>query len=599
ALGKEFLPKGANVLLGPGLNVHRVARGGRNVEYLSGESPYLGARLVKGYIEGVHAQNVLTVMKHFITNNQETNRNTVNSIVDERTLWEVYYPPFVASVEAGCLQAMCSYNIVNGVHACSSPDLLLEDLKTAMGYKGAVMSDWWALHEFSATAGLDMEMPGNSIDGNPMNQAYFTPNNTATLPLEKIQDMAARILIGVVRYGLMENPACTPANNGCQKQVYEVVSTTDSHKELATRMVAESVILLKNEKDVLPFSEDLKTIALLGSACNASNDVDAMLGQWDLGNYYTVGGSGRVIPKRPSTILDATIAYCQKAGCTVVSELQDNAQAALATAQSADLAVICSATTSAEGRDRPNLSVDQEDYVMAVAAGNLSIPKVSVSLIPGSIVMPWIHDVDAAVVLFLAGEATGSGLLQVLSGEVTPGAKSPVTFPFTEEDAIPPCENVTCEYKEGLWAGFPTYERKEVSFPFGHGLSYTSFSYLLQSLSAGCDSAAPAGTVVCAEVVLINSGATIGSEVVQLYLGYPSEAEMPLKLLRGFQKVKLQMGEVVNLQLPLTQKDISTWSPEKKEWVLLDGTYTVYIGSSSRDIRATEQFNITNGEVSF
>ncbi|CAE7263605.1 cbg-1, partial [Symbiodinium sp. KB8] len=123
------------------------------VEYLSGESPYLGARLVKGYIEGVHSQNVLTVMKHFITNNQETNRNTVNSIVDDRTLWEVYYPPFVASVEAGCLQAMCSYNLVNGVHACSNPDILLTDLKESMNYQGAVMSDWWALHSFSAAQG--------------------------------------------------------------------------------------------------------------------------------------------------------------------------------------------------------------------------------------------------------------------------------------------------------------------------------------------------------------------------------------------------------------------------------------------------------------
>eukprot|EP00439_Symbiodinium_sp_Y106_P014751 s2108_g2.t1 len=932
ALGKEFLTKGANVLLGPALNVHRVARGGRNVEYLSGESPYLGARLVKGYIEGVHSQNVLTVMKHFITNNQETNRNTVNSIVDDRTLWEVYYPPFVASVEAGCLQAMCSYNLVNGDHACSNPDILLRDLKESMNYQGAVMSDWWALHSFSAAEGLDMEMPGNSIEGNPLNQAYFTPNNTAELSMEKLQDMAARILIGVVRYGLMERPACTPAAGGCHKEIYELVSTSEAHKgvslagtvvtmlnvfvgggsvvlpyafrlsgwlfvplllavgvlmgftlwimgflleavddqaeqmgvprsqrdwgfigyaafgnigrllfagcmffdltggalvlvsivieqlpfllpfrhnvtavlscvlafgccllpkrffsimavlgmssqvmlilglvitgvelsslnevatdqtalkaagvpsafgiallcflahseapliyqmmedrkqwtkaviysmtlteaflltfgalvcqlrgalgygffggsvaqsiadnigrdlelqvlpgglnvllgaitilglstkqlvtlpllldattdlfgerlrwkgqllvkaiilslsgivvvllqdavafigdlvgilpangvcvifpcaallqmyghemrtwqrigvddvtstkELATKIVADSVILLKNENDVLPFAEGLQTIALLGSVCNASNDVDAMLATWDLGNYYTVGGSGRVIPDQPSTILEATAAYCAKAGCQVVTELEDDVEAALLVAEKADVALLCSAATAAEGRDRESLSVDQEAYVLAVSA-KLSIPKVSVSLIPGSIVMPWAQDVDAAVALFLAGEATGKGLLQVLSGEVNPAAKSPVTFPLSENDAIPPCTEVECEYTEGVWAGFPIYEDKEVSFPFGHGLSYTTFSYELQALSTSCDDAA-VESAVCAEVDLINSGPTAGAEVVQLYLGYPTEAKLPQKLLKAFRKAWVPLDQQASHRL--------------------------------------------------
>lgn len=597
ALGKEFLTKGANVLLGPALNVHRVARGGRNVEYLSGESPYLGARLVKGYIEGVHSQNVLTVMKHFITNNQETNRNTVNSIVDDRTLWEVYYPPFVASVEAGCLQAMCSYNLVNGDHACSNPDILLRDLKESMNYQGAVMSDWWALHSFSAAEGLDMEMPGNSIEGNPLNQAYFTPNNTAELSMEKLQDMAARILIGVVRYGLMERPACTPAAGGCHKEIYELVSTSEAHKELATKIVADSVILLKNENDVLPFAEGLQTIALLGSVCNASNDVDAMLATWDLGNYYTVGGSGRVIPDQPSTILEATAAYCAKAGCQVVTELEDDVEAALLVAEKADVALLCSAATAAEGRDRESLSVDQEAYVLAVSA-KLSIPKVSVSLIPGSIVMPWAQDVDAAVALFLAGEATGKGLLQVLSGEVNPAAKSPVTFPLSENDAIPPCTEVECEYTEGVWAGFPIYEDKEVSFPFGHGLSYTTFSYELQALSTSCDDAA-VESAVCAEVDLINSGPTAGAEVVQLYLGYPTEAKLPQKLLKAFRKAMIAASGAATLKLPLSRKDISTWSSESKEWVLVDGTYTIFIGSSSRDIRATAKFTALDGEISF
>jgi len=539
------------------------------------------------------------VMKHFIANNQETNRNGVNAIVDERTRWQVYYPPFIAAVRAGCLQAMCAYNLVNGVHACSNPDLLLTDLKHRMGYIGAVMSDWFAVHNFPAREGLDMEMPGNSITDSANNQAYFTPKNTATLADNELKSIAKRILTGVVRYGLMEHPACSPANDGCHSQVFDVVATTDAHKELAQKMVAESVILLKNENDALPFPDGLKQIALLGSACNASNEVEAMLQQWDLGNYYTVGGSGRVIPKDPSTVLQATLAYCEQAGCHVVSELQDDVEAARVAADGADLAVICSATTSAEGRDRANLSVDQEDYVVQVAT-KLTIPKVSVSLIPGSVVMPWIHDVDAAVALFLAGEATGTGLLQVLSGAVNPAAKSPVTFPLTEEDAIPPCETVDCEYKEGVWAGFPTYEDKEVTFPFGHGLSYTSFSYTLQSLAHLCDGEGTGtDTLVCAEVELVNTGDRSGGEVVQLYLGFPAAAQQPKKLLRGFEKVKLGVGAATTVKLPLSKQEIATWSTEHHDWALVDGTYSLYVGSSSRDIRATAKFTVAHEKISF
>eukprot|EP00913_Durusdinium_trenchii_P028676 g26892.t1 len=475
ALGDEFFPKGGNVVLGPGLNVHRVARNGRNVEYLSGESAYLGSELVGGYIKGV-----LTVMKHFIVNSQETLRSFVNPEVSQKALWEVYYPPFQASIDAGCLSAMCAYNLVNGIHACANGDTMQRDLKDVMGFKGWIMSDWWALHSFAAAEGLDQEMPGNSPGDLPMNQ----------------------------------------------------------------------------------------TIAVLGSACQPEDNTEEMLNQWDLGNYYTVGGSGRVIPKDPVSILQG---LQQLSTAKVVFDLSDDWKASVALAQTAELAVLCGATTSAEGRDRPNLKVDQEAFVVKVAQ-ELKIPTVVVTLIPGAIVMPWIAHVDAALAAFLPGEATGLGIAQVLLGTTNPGAKSPVTFPLNEselgrpipggrdvnivtatEDAIAPCEppegvkfetpdqSFPCPYDEGIMAGFPHYEDKKVQYPFGHGLSYTTFSYddvtVVETASEGCDAKA------CVTVQITNTGPVAGAEVVQLYLVFPEDLGQPKKgLLRGFQKVNLPAG---------------------------------------------------------
>ena len=485
--------------------------------------------------------------------------------------------------------------------------------------------------------GLDQEMPGNCISTKPDWQTFFTPTNLDTLPDEKVQDMATRILTGVVRYGLMENPVCSPSEGGCLDEQFDVVATSRKHQQLARKIVADSVILLKNDGDVLPFTRDLKKIALLGSACDPPNDVEKLLKQWDLPNYYTMGGSGRVVPNNPLSILKAVEEYCSISGCEVVAELNDTVEDALSIAQGADVAVICSATTSSEGNDRPSLSVDQESYVVEVATQLTNISKVSISIIPGAIVIPWINHVDAALAVFLAGEATGTGILDVLSGFVTPGGKLPVTFPLEETDAIQPCENATCEYTEALFAGFPWYEDKEVAFPFGHGLSYTKFSYELLSLGPLCEGEIlpghpgqrppgrpgalrqpggrpgrpgrpdrPGGrpgrpnadVLVCAEVKLLNAGPVRGSEVVQLYLGFPEGLDEPQKLLRGFSKVQLPPGRAAYVKLPLSAREISIWS-EESLWHIPDGTFKVFIGSSSRDIRAEAEFVVANGQVAF
>mmetsp|Transcript_157640 Transcript_157640/g.502236 ORF Transcript_157640/g.502236 Transcript_157640/m.502236 type:complete len:506 (+) Transcript_157640:92-1609(+) len=299
ALGKEFKIKGANVILGPGLNVHRVALGGRNGEYVSGESPYFGARMAKPYVKGVQSQNVLAVAKHFALNNQETNRDSVNSVVDPRTLWEVYYPPFEAAVEAGAGSFMCGYNYVNGKHACGSSDILLKDLKQDMGFEGWVQSDWWALHSFAAMDGVDQEMPG---DATPAAKLWFTDENLDTLSDAKVDNMVGRMLRPMLEYGLFEpgNHVCTPPD--CSHELYEANATSPEHQELSKEMAIKAMLLLKNEDNVLPFTDQVKKIALLGAACDAKQDVESQLLLWDNSSYYNIGGSGRVIAWDPVTI---------------------------------------------------------------------------------------------------------------------------------------------------------------------------------------------------------------------------------------------------------------------------------------------------------
>lgn len=599
ALGKEFFAKGANVLLGPGLNVHRNAHNGRNVEYMSGESAYLGARLVPSYIRGLQSQHVLAVMKHFVTNSQETARNYVNSIVSKRTLWEVYYQPFIAAVRAGCAAAMCSYNLVNGVHACANSITLEADLKSAMGFEGWIMSDWWAAHQFAAQEGLDQEMPGNSDAGVPLNQVTMTKENVRPLNELRLNDMVRRMLTPMILHGLLEHPVCMPESGGCEESILKVKATNKEHEALARHIVARSAILLKNKDGVLPITPSkYELIAVLGSACHPSNDVEKMFAKWDLGNYYTVGGSGRVIPKDPRSIIDGLGAACAVNGrCELVIDTSDDVQESVIKANEADIAIICAAATSAENSDRGSLSVDQEEFVTKVSR-SLEVPRVVVTLAPGSILMPWIDDVDAAINVFLAGQATGDGIADVLFGEVNPSAKSPVTFPLRETDALPVCsangENIVdCSYAEGVFAGFPHYEQSEVVFPFGHGLSYTTFSY--HYLEVGMGQQCPGDTPACVSARIANRGDRAGAEVAQLYLGFPAGVGEPAKVLRGFQRVELAPNEWQKITFPLRMEDIQIFDEAANAWRIPQGVFSVFVGSSSRDLRLRKSFQYPSG----
>jgi len=599
-MGQEFRSKGANVVLGPGVEVHRVARGGRNAEYLAGESPYLGARLVGPWVRGMQSQKVLAVVKHFVCNNQETNRNHVDSIVDPRTLWEVYYPPFQAAVDAGVAAVMCAYNFVNHVQACNNSQILLTDLRRSMGFGGWVMSDWWALTSFAAQQGVDQEMPG---DPSPDREAYFSNDKLDTLSDAQVDSMVASMLTKMLQHGLFEASPETCQPPHCDHLLFEAIATKPEHEALSRDLATKAVMLLKNEGQILPFGASVKKIALLGHACNASQNASSLVDVWDGSSYYTIGGSGRVLFRDPVSIHAGLVTACERRGCEIIGAFTDDSTLAVEMARGADVAILCGGATSTEGKDRKNLSVDQQSF-MVEAASKLSMPVVSLTMTPGAIVMPWAEHVSAVLNVFLAGKHTGTAFAAVLFGDSNPSAKSPITFPKNEKDVVQPCPQTKCYYTEKLRVGWRGLKDDQVTFPFGHGLSYTNFSYsslkiavtgsLVADVHASCSAA-----VACVSARVTNIGHVKGAEVAQLYLGFPEGSGEPPKVLKGFDRTReLEPGAFANVSFALATRDVQTYDGNAGRWETPDGVFQIYVGTSSRDVRLTSAFSMCRGKPS-
>ena len=601
ALGDEFRAKGANVILGPSVNVHRMPRNGRNVEYVSGEEPLLGAVLGAAYVRGVQSRGVAANVKHFVLNHQETDRMTTSADVSDRVLFEVYYPPFEAAVEAGVASLMCSYNKINGTHACGNAHVLGQ-LRTDLGFRGWVVSDWWAVHDFtrSVDAGLDVAMPGN--DG------YYSPSRLRRMPRSHAREIAMvkHVLYGMLSAGALDESQCT-AGCDCEPFLYGVNASTPEHITLARTIAAQSVILLKNERSVLPLPRGAR-VAMAGSACGAGHSIDVEADDWKAGDYYVVGGSGRVVSNRAVSITAALTAAGVQ---TTTSDTDDLADAlAIATPATADYLLVCAGGVTFEDADRPTLKVDQHDLLVGLAAaassGALHVPLVVALMAPGQLaVAPWVDGADAVAAMFLGGQETGNGWADVLLGEVNPSGKLPVTFVRDEKDYKPPGPCVGeasdhCVYSEGLnvaWRGMIGSEA--VAFSFGHGLSYTSFSYAWLATPV----LAPDGSVSLS-VLVNNTGAVAGAEVAQLYLRYPQSAGEPDLVLRGFEKTPvLPPAATHRITFTLSPRDLSVWtatphsgaqgdgdaaagdSAPAGSWVRASGSFTMIVGSGSRDQR--------------
>ena len=600
-MGKEFFDKGANVQLGPGLCLARVPRNGRNFEYLSGEDPYLGYKLVQPAVSGIQSQKVVANVKHYVMNNQETNRHGVSENVDERTRFEMYYPPFRGAVEADAGSAMCSYNKINGKWSCENPETLAGDFKKTTGFKGFVMSDWGATHSTSLMAGLDMEMPSaNFMNPQAIKAGIAAGNMTAAAVNEAVQ----RILYAYFLVGVMDVPLSTWDWSKLKKNV-----TTPASATLCRRLAATSTVLLKNDGAILPLSSSKKNIKL------------ALIGFAGKGAVVHGGGSGEVVPSHlVSPEAGIRAAMSGNSGSSVEINNGTDIESAAADAAKADVAIVFAGTLSHEGGDRASLSLDdgcqtdtrpghrdsqcegnannQNALIAAVAKAQKN--TVVVMSIPGAILMPWGGDVPAILTSFMPGQEFGGAIADVLFGHVNPSAKLPITLPNKENETefspaqwpgLPdPANPSYANYTEKLLVGYRYYDAHKIAFttgfPFGHGLSYTSFGYKSAAVAVA-DSQAPS-----ISFTLSNTGKVSGAEVAQLYLAFPAAAGEPPKQLKGFEKVLLQPGDSKTVTFNLSFTDLSIWDVSKKSWSVVKGEYTAFIGSSSRDIRLTTKFTV-------
>lgn len=601
ALGREFSGKGANAVLGPSIEVHRVARNGRNFEYLSGEDPFLGSRLVKAYVDGVQSQGVLAVMKHWVFNHQETNRGAgtgdgYSSDVDEKTAWELYLPPFQSAVNAGVSAAMCSYNKVNGEQSCSNKDFLERVLKQKMGFRGFVQSDWWALHNnYSLALGLDQDMPGW-----PVEPQFFSgsPPGSVTTQLAKqtpaaVDDAARRILASMFRLGIQNSTKCSPPH--CQDYFQRNV-TSSEHTSLARRLAAQSIVLLQNNDAVLPLTGSIKTVAVVGAPAVAKAFNPAGAGQGDNaeafagGDYYSGGGSGHVVAEHVVTPLAGIQDRAASAGIKVLASPSDELEAALAVAGEADVTIVIAATTSSESVDRKDLRLDGNADTLISAVATRAKKTLVLVQAPGAVLLPWRHNVSGILCMFLGGQQTGAAWADVLFGDQDPVGHLPIMLPETEEDTIQPSNEKHIMYTEGLATSYRNLKFK-AAFPFGHGLTYTTFEYVIVS-QVTCD-----GALLCVEVMVRNTGGRPGTSIVQLYVELSAAAGQPAPILKAFKSTGvLEPAANTSVLLPLTKQELSYFDSKVHDWVLSESA-TGHIGESSARIHHSLALDLSLSSV--
>ncbi|EOD29796.1 hypothetical protein EMIHUDRAFT_468499 [Emiliania huxleyi CCMP1516] len=538
AMGDEFFRKGANVQLGPGVCLARVPRNGRNFEYISGEDPHLGYEMVQPAVRGIQGAGVVANAKHWANNNQETedrtsadleetDRTSVDEEVDERTQFELYYPPFEGAIAAGVGSAVCS--------SCENPETLQRDLKERLGFRGWVMSDWGATHSMSLAQGLDQEMPGADFMNAAAIEAALA---SGEVDASRIDDAALRILTPLFGVGAFDiNNTNTQRNN----------VSTPAHTALARSLAARSVVLLKNN-GVLPLDRTTPLrVALFGKTARAP----------------VVGGGG---------------------------------SGAVAEGPRSDIAIVFVATSSGEGSDRASLSFDgNADLLVRAVAAAKGRRTVVACVAPGAALTPWAGEGQQRSTRGVLTPHTAwtqsiwqeyaDGLADVLFGDVNPSAHLPLTLPRAENevgftDAMWPGvgdKQRVASYSEGLLVGYRWYNAHNATpaFPFGHGLSYTTFA--LAGLRA---------SPTRVTVTVTNTGRRPGAAAPQLYLTFPPSAGEPPGQLRGFAQAQLEPGESAEVRFPLRARDMSVWNATTHAWQLVHGSFGVAVGLSSRDAAA-------------
>jgi beta-glucosidase len=572
--GNEFAGKGVDVALGPTMNIVRDPRWGRAFETYS-EDPYLSAQMAVASIQGLQSQGVMAQAKHVAVYNQETNRNgpADNAIVDQRTLHEIYLPAFQAAVDKGAsASVMCAYSTVNGVYACQNADLLKKGLYQEAGFDGFVTSDWGGAHSTveAANNGMTVEMPGGYFYADFLAQAVANGSvSQATL-----DTMVTRVLTQMFAFGVFEKHKTGNRDS---------VVTTAAHQATARQVAEQGSVLLKNSGGLLPLSgANATSIAVIGP--------DGGAGVRSVGGgSATSTSSGTVAP------IDA-IRKRAGSGAAVTYNDGKDVDAAVSAARSASVAVVCVGYGENEGADQAGIDLpsDQNALVQQVAAAN---PNTVVVLNTGSAVtMPWLGQVKGVVEEWYAGQEVGDSLAALLFGDVNPSGKLPVTFPASLADV--PAHTAAqwpgqgdVKYSEGLQVGYRWYDAQGIAplFPFGFGLSYTSFAF--SGLQVGGLDGSGEATV---KATVTNTGSRAGAEIAQLYVGDPASTGEPAKQLRGFQRVELQPGASATVTFTVSAHDLAYWDTSSSSWTTPAGAYRIMVGDSSRSLPLTGTLDVAS-----
>lgn len=621
-IGEEARYRKKDILLGPGVNIYRTPLNGRNFEYM-GEDPYLASKMVVPYIKGVQSNGVAACVKHYALNNHEVNRHTTNAIVDDRALYEIYLPAFKAAVqEGGAWTIMGSYNLYKDQHVCHNQYLLNNILKGEWGFDGVVVSDWGGTHDTKQAIanGLDMEFgswtnglsngTNNAYDNYYLAMPYLKLIKEGKVGTKELDDKVRRILRLAFRTTMNTQ---RPFGSLCSPE----------HTIAARNIGEEGIVLLKNDRNLLPINPDrVKKIAVIGE--NALKMMTVGGGSSSLKVKYELspldgvrkrfGDKAEIVYAR-GYVGDTSGEYN---GVVTGQNLNDDRTAeeilaeAVETAKNADFVIFVgglnkSAHQDCEDSDRAGLELpyNQDKVISALAKANKNLVVVNIS--GNAVAMPWVKEVPAIVQAWYLGTECGNAIASVLAGDVNPSGKLPMTFPVALTDVgahsvgdypgTPRTDGsdiVDCNYSEGIYVGYRWNDKNDIKplFPFGHGLSYTTFKYGKPSISSDRMSADGKITI---SIPVSNTGSRTGAEVVQLYItDVKSSLPRPVKELKDFKKVSLKPNQSTEIQFEITPDKLMYFDDERHEWVAEAGDFIALIGSSSSDIKDSVKFKLSS-----
>jgi beta-glucosidase len=573
AIGEECRAGNIGFLLGPGMNEYRISQCGRNFEYF-GEDPYLRARMIEEYVKGVQSTGTIATLKHFIANNTEFYRRKSNSIVDECALHEIYLPPFKAGIEAGARAVMTSYNQLNGEWCGQSSFVIDTLLRKELGFKWLVMTDWWSVYdgEKVATSGQDLEMP-EAIALKDLHQLI----ENGKVNMENVDGMAKAILRTYFSMKLGERERDT-----------SFLNRYEEHEQVALQTAREGIVLLKNSDNILPLGKHVKNILLTGKYVES---------------LARGGGSAEVDGYDNRLMLDELKAKFGDRITYIRNPTADQIK-------SADVVLCNVGTEDSEGWDRPFALPDSQEVLARLCVDNNPNTVVIVTSGGGTRMTDWNDKARGAIYAWYGGQMGNKALAEIIDGETNPSGKLPITIEREFEDSpgygyIPAGEKLytgwidekdhplyDVHYNEGIFVGYRWYEKENIEplYPFGYGLSYTTFEYSDLKISKNQFTRDDTLTVSFA---VKNTGSVQGMETAQLYVQeVECSVPRPLKELKGFFKVALDPGQSSTIIMHLTKEDFSFWDTKSNGWLAEKGKFIIHVGASSRDIQLTKQIEL-------